>query len=64
MYSNSQKRCYFHFGEYEAAIKDARAALRMNPVSLAAIHILGKSLYSSGKFEYALVHFYRARRQE
>ena len=58
------KRCFFHFGEYDASIRDAKAALRLNPVSLAAIHSLGKSLYSSGRFEYALVHFYRAWRQE
>lgn len=58
------KRCFFHFGEYDASIKDARAALRVNPASLAAIHSLGKSLYSSGRFEYALAHFYRALRQE
>ena len=60
----SPKRCFYHFGEYEASIKDARAALRVNPVSLAAIHSLGRALYSSGRFEYALVHFYRALRQE
>ena len=60
----SPPRCYFHFGEYEASIKDAWAALHLNPSSMAAMHSLGRAFYSSGRFESALVHFYRARRQE
>ena len=54
--------CLFSIGKYEDAISDAKAALMKNSLSMEARHNLGKALYSSGQFETALLHFYRASR--
>ena len=60
--STSYSRCLFSMGKYEDAISDAKAALMKNSLSMEARHNLGKALYSSGQFETALLHFYRASR--
>ena len=55
-------RLHLNFGNYEQSVDDAKSAIKMNFSSISARQNLGEALYSSGEFESALLHFYRAAR--
>ena len=53
---------FFEMGLYEAAVRDAIAALRRNPHHFAAWHTLGRVYIRLGRFEKAILAFRQAAR--
>ncbi|XP_014270730.1 outer dynein arm-docking complex subunit 4 [Halyomorpha halys] len=55
----ARSKCYLLLGEPELALKDAEAALAVDPNYIKALLQKAESLYHLGKFEEALVYFHR-----
>ncbi|XP_023336252.1 tetratricopeptide repeat protein 25 [Eurytemora carolleeae] len=58
----ARSTCMLKLGRYEEAIRDAKNAVKRTKHSILAMEALGKSMYTAGRFENAIVQFQRIQR--